>query len=121
MIIIIIIINTTNLGIWSIPIVSGIQAILRNTIFTTVYGGLCLDQKWYTFFPALCRGVLGMLIVVCVGLLLKPFVNIDNWLMFFVALSVIGVISISINMFVVFNHNDRCAIINIVKSKIKKQ
>lgn len=120
-IIIIIVINTTNLGIWSIPIVSGIQAILRNTVFTTVYGGLCLDQKWHTFFPALGRGVLGMLIVVCVGLLLKPFVNIDNWMMFFVVLVVIGVLSIAINMFIVFNHNDRCAIINIVKSKIKKQ
>lgn len=119
-IVIIIVIQTTNLGIWSIPIVSGIQAILRNTIFTTVYGGLCLDQKWYTFFPALARGILGMLIVVSIGLIIKPFIVIDNWFMFFVVLILTGVISMIINMFVVFNNNDRCAIIKIIKSKINK-
>lgn len=117
-VIIIIVIKTTNLGVWSIPIVSGIQAILRNTVFTTVYGGLCLDQKWHTFFPALGRGVLGMIVVVCVGLVIKPFVNIDNWLMFFVVLAEISAISIIINIFIVFNHNDRCVIFSKVKSKI---
>ena len=119
-IVILIVIKTTNLGIWSIPIVSGIQAILRNTFFTTIYGGICLGEKWSTFFPALLRGIIGMLVVVAICLGIKSVVVVNNWFSFFVVLSSVGIISCILNVFVIFGKNDRMIVFEKVKSKVFK-
>ncbi|OWV14373.1 lipopolysaccharide biosynthesis protein [Fibrobacter sp. UWB5] len=119
-IVILILINTTELGIWSIPIVSGIQAVLRNVIFTTVYGGLCLGRKWNTFFPALIKGILAMLVVVGVCLALKPFVKIDNFLILLAVFALAGIISIAININIIFDRHERVIVFNMIKNKIKR-
>lgn len=119
-IVILIVIKITNLGIWSIPIVSGIQAILRNTFFTTIYGGICLGEKWSTFFPALLRGIIGMLVVVAICLGIKSVVVVNNWFSFFVVLSSVGIISCILNVFVIFGKNDRMIVFEKVKSKVFK-
>lgn len=118
-IVILVVIRTTNLGIWSIPIVSGIQAILRNTLFTTVYGGICLGQKWSTFFPALFKGILAMLVVVAIGLTIKPFIEINNWFVFLGVLAFVGFVSLAINIFIIFDNHDREVIFSMVKNKIR--
>jgi O-antigen/teichoic acid export membrane protein len=119
-IVILIVIKTTSLGIWSIPIVSGIQALLRNTLFTTVYGGICLGQKWNTFFPALFKGILCMLIVVAIGVVVKRFVMIDNWISFLEVLIVVSISSLLINAFVVFNKSDRKIVFDKVRIQVDK-
>lgn len=118
-IVILIVLKTTNLGIWSIPIVSGIQAVLRNTLFTTVYGGLCLDQKWSTFFPALFKGIVAMFIVVGVGFTIKPFIEINNFFTLIAVFAFIGFVSLMININIVFDKHDREVVFNMVKNKIR--
>lgn len=117
-IIIFIVIQTTDLGIWSIPIVSGLQSIIRNTLFTTIYGGLCLGLRWTTFFPAMFKGILGMLIVIVVAYIIQQFVLIENWLEFFAVLGTVSVVSIICNFFIIFNRQDRGIVIGMIKSKI---
>lgn len=119
-IVILIVLKTTNLGIWSIPVVSGIQAVLRNTFFTTVYGGLCLGQKWSTFFPALFKGIAAMLIVVGIGLAIKPFIEINNFFTLIAVFVFVGIISLVININIVFNKHDREIVFNMIKNKIRR-
>ena len=119
-IVILIVLKTTNLGIWSIPIVSGIQAVLRNTLFTTVYGGLCLGQKWSTFFPALFKGIAAMLIVVGIGLAIKPFIEINNFFILIAVFAFVGIVSLVININIVFDKHDREVVFNMVKNKIRR-
>lgn len=116
--VIFIVIKTTDLGIWAIPIVAGIQTILRNTLFTTAYGGICLGLSWKTFFPAMFKGIFGMLVVITVSYCMQLFVEIDNWFSFFAVLSVVGVISICLNFFIIFDSQDREITINMLRSKL---
>ncbi len=119
-VVIFIILKTTDLGIWTIPIVSGGQSIARNILFTTAYGGICLGQSWKAFFPALFKGVLGMIIVIAVAYGLQQFIVVDSWFSFFAALCVVGLISLALNFLIIFNNQDREIVINLVKSKIFK-
>ena len=120
-VVILIVINFTELGIWSIPIVAGVQAVLRNSLFTPIYGALCLNKKWYAFFPTLFRGILGMLVVIGVGLIIKPMIQINCWLDLFVALSLVVFLSLSVNVAVIAKKSERDVLLKKVKKYLKSR
>jgi L-asparagine transporter-like permease len=91
---------------------------LRNTLFTTVYGGLCLGQKWNTFFPALFKGILCMMIVASIGLAIRFFITIENWFTFIAVLIIVSVLSLVINAFVVFEKSDRIFVFDKLKDRV---
>lgn len=117
-VIIFIVLKTTDLGIWAIPLVSGIQSIARNTLFTTIYGGLCIGLRWYTLFPAMFKGVAGMCSVILISLSIQQFITIISWFEFFMVLAIVGIVSIMINFLLFFSKEDRDIIIKIVKAKL---
>ena len=71
-------------------------------------------------FPALLRGIIGMLVVVAICLGIKSVVVVNNWFSFFVVLSSVGMISCILNVFVIFGKNDRMIVFEKVKSKVFK-
>jgi len=113
-----ILLKSTDLGIWAIPIVSACQSLLRNTLFTTVYGGICLGLSWKTFFPAMFNGIAGMFIVILVSFGLQFIIPIGNWFDFFGVLALVGCISLIVNFYIIFNKQDRSIVIDMVKAKI---
>ena len=118
-VIILILLKTTDLGIWSIPFVGAIQSILRNTLFTTMYGAHCLNQKLTIFFPTLFKGIIGMCIVMVVGIVLKSFYSISNWGDFFISLTFIAFTSLLINSFIILAKHDRKVLYNLILAKVK--
>lgn len=117
---IILLLKKTNLGFWAIPLVSAIQMTLRNFFFTTIYGALCLNQKWYTFYPSVFKGLLGMLVVVCCGLMFKHFVSVDNWQAFFCVFAGVSMLSMFCNGFVMLNSTDRKYIVSKVMARLRR-
>lgn len=110
----------TDLGVWSIPLVSAIQMTLRNFFFTTIYGAVCLNQKWYAFYPSILKGILGMAVVVCCGLLFRHFISVDNWITFFAVLAGVSVLSMFSNGFVMLNSADRKYIVSKVMARLRR-
>ena len=106
-VVIFILLKTTNLGIWAIVLVSAVQSILRNTLFTPIYGAHVLGKKWYTFYPTMFRGMAGMLIVVIVSLVVRRLIVVDTWFMFIFIGVLVSVISLLINMYVMLNKTER--------------
>ncbi len=113
----VILLKTTNLGVWAIIIVGGIIGILRNSTFTAMYGAHVLGQKLTTFYPALLRGILGMLLVVVVGYLYKINIQVTSWINFFVALIVVCAVSLLLNTFVILKKTERKQLFSIIKRK----
>ncbi len=54
-IIVLILLKTTNLGIYAVAEISTILNIIRATIFAAPYGAKLLNLKWYTFFPDIIK------------------------------------------------------------------
>lgn len=114
----VILIKNTSLGVWAIIIVSGIIGILRNSTFTAMYGAHVLGKSITTFYPALFRGIVGMLLVVAVGYFYKSNVHISSWFDFFLALAVVCVVSLCLNAFVTLKRGERERLFAIVKKRL---
>ena len=102
--IIYILLKTTSLGIWAIPLTGAIQSILRNSIFTPVYGALCLKQKWHIFFPTMLKTIFEMLVVIILCLITKQYVEITTWSHFIEIFLLVSILSLIINTFLSLIH-----------------
>lgn len=112
--------NTTELGIFAIPLVSSIIDIIINLSFTPIYGAKCLRIKWNTFYIAIMRGVLCALVMVGICYILKSNWNINAWIELFLAAGISTILAITINIHIVFNKIERIEIIRIVIAKLKR-
>ncbi len=118
--VIFVLLATTNLGVWAIAITGAIQGGLRNMFFSTIYGAICLNQKWYTFFPVMGKGCLGMLTVALVSYGAKSILPTNTWISFISSFIIISIIASLINLFFIFSKEERGAIYLIFRQKLKK-
>lgn len=119
--IILILIKTTNLGIWAIIYTSLVQSVLRNSLFTPMYGAYVLGKPLKTFFPTMFRGIAGMIVVVLISLVYQRFVDVKTWTDFIVAGIVVCVPSLVINSYVMLLRSERLHFFEIIGKKIHIQ
>lgn len=114
-IIILILLNKTSLGLWSIPFTSLFIGLLRNIIFTPIYAAHCLKEKWNIFYIAIFKGVIACSIVICITYLVNIIISSTNWLLFIINGIAVTIISLIINSYLFFNKTD----ILIILQKLK--
>ncbi len=104
-----ILLNTTNLGIYAIALMSSIVAIVRTFAFIAPYGAICIGEHPLTFFGALIKGMLNVLISVIVGLVVLSVSSLFavTWLRFFLSVCVAALITLIIDFCLVLNRSER--------------
>lgn len=117
--IIFVLLKLTNLGIWAIPITSAFQMIIRNGLFTTIYGAKCLNIRWSYFFPAMLKCILCITFIVIVSSIIHYLNPIDSWIAFVYSCALATVISFLININIMFKRKERISIINKVKQRFR--
>jgi O-antigen/teichoic acid export membrane protein len=117
-----ILIKGTNLGVLIIPLVSFIIGLLRNIIFTPIYAAKCLNVKWNTFYKAIIRGCICAITMMLFCYIGKYILNINSWIKLIITGAVCSILSLFINLFIVFNNNDRKEIIKsiLILLRLKK-
>lgn len=115
-IVVYILLQTTNLGLYAVAGVSSMLSIFKNLTIIIPYGAICMGEKWYTFYSPALKPVLGTLCSCVVGFFLKRFVTICGWFELLLMAIVVGIFSIIISFFVILNKNDR----RFVLSKLKR-
>lgn len=119
---VLVLLKTTNLGIYSIPIVSLIIGLIRNLVFTPIYAAKCLNIKWNTFYISIFRGSFSAVVVIVVSYILKLLYSPHNWLGFILTGLICSVISIIVNSTIVLNKQEKIMIkgkISIIFQKYK--
>ena len=109
--IVFILIKLTDWGILIIPLTSFCIDLLTNLIFTPIYSARCLNVKWNTFYKAIARGCICSVTMMLVCFLIKFNMNVDSWIELLFAGAVSSIISLGINIFIVFNQKERKTII----------
>ena len=117
-IVIVILLKTTSLGIWAIVLTSMVQSVLRNSIFTPMYGAHVLGKSVFTFYPTMLRGIAGVFVVILLGFGYKYLFSIDSWLSFFIAGLIVCSFALLINSYVMLTKSERERVFGIVKSRI---
>lgn len=117
-IMIFILLRTTNIGIWIIPIASAVQQIARNFFFTPIYAAKCLHQKWFSFYQAQIKGILALVITIIFCLTTKALFVPSSWSLMIVSLILVSLSSLIINFFIILKRSEREHIYRIVTKKI---
>jgi len=117
---VLILVSTTNLGIYAIPIVAALIGILRNTIFTPLYAAKCLNVKWNSFYIAILRGCICAFVMIAVSFFAKQFFDITSWINLILAGIISTFFTLLINVFIVFDKIEIKEYITVFKSMFYK-
>ena len=110
----------TNYGIFAVAGVSTFVNLIRNMSFTVPATAKYLGFRWYQFFPQVGTTVLSSSVIVVIGFAVKPFLVGGSWLYFIISTSVIGIIGLVFNVFIVLNKDERYFLYSKVKGRFKR-
>lgn len=99
-IIVYILLQYTNLGLYAIAGVSSIVSLLRNLVVTVPYTAYLLNLKWYTFYKDVGISLLCCFCSACVCLIINYILPTDSWGNLIVAVTISCVIS-AISLFLI--------------------
>ncbi len=116
--VIFILLKTTDLGIWAIPLTSAVQSGLRNFLFTPIYGAICLQRKWYSFFKTEFKGVASMIVVVFISWVVRAVSVPDSWTWFMMDVIIVSLIALLINAFIILSKNERELLLSKIKARL---
>lgn len=112
----------TNLGVYAIAGTSSILGLIRNYIFTPLYGAHCLKVKKSTFYHEILTGNLCLVINVAVGFLMCRFLCTGtSWISLILAAGGMVCVCIVINTFVVLSKAERKAMLRGLTKKLRRR
>lgn len=114
---VVVLLETTDLGVYAIAGVSTVVSIIRNLAFTAPYGAKCLNQKWYVFYPDIIKPVVFVLVSSVVGAKMASLFVVEDWTKLVILVALVVILSIAIGFFIMLNKRDRKMLLNIIKEK----
>ena len=111
-----ILLRTTNLGVYVIAGISSVFSLLRNYIFTPLYGAHCLGVKKSTFYHEIITGNICLVINLILGFIITRFISSNSWILLIVSAVIIVCVGITVNFFIVFNKAERGFVFNFIKN-----
>lgn len=115
----VILIYFTDLDLYVVAGVSSIATILKNLFFTVPVASKLLGFKWYQFYPQVGISTLCCALIIVVGVIIRMFIPVESWLMFFLVCGIIGSIGLLLNVMVVLNKSERKFFFNLLFRKNK--
>jgi len=115
--IVFILLQVTNLGVYAVAGVSSILWLFRIFLFVPTYAAWSIQIRWTTFYRPLLRGVLNVLLVGGLMLILSHFFYGYSWLQFCVICGISGLLGYVLCFFNMFERDDRKRAIKMLKNK----
>ena len=110
----------TDLDIYAVAGISSFVTICKNVFFVTPMTAVLLGYKWNQFYPQLGITAVCSTIIIIVGLVVRQFIDIQSWLVFFVASGIVGIIGLIVNVLLVLNNDERAYFIGKILRKLKR-
>jgi len=113
--------NFTDLGVYAIAATASVLGMLRNGIFTPLYGAYCLKVKYSTFYHEIMTGILCLGLNIGVGFLFYLLISTGgNWISLILSAGSMAVVCIVINFFIVLSSQERAYVYDALKKKLKR-
>jgi O-antigen/teichoic acid export membrane protein len=104
---VLILLNTTKLGVFAIAGVSSCVSLVRNLAYTVPFTAKYLNMKWNTFFPEVFFSVVSVMLLFVVGNIVKFLFPADSWFSLFYSGGIAGLIGLGVNILVILNGQER--------------
>ncbi len=105
--IIFILLKTTNLGLWTIPIVSLAINIIKFLTFVPMYAAYCLNKPLFIFHKSILNAIYSCILTVVIGFIFIHIVPTNTWLYFILNGIIVCGISFTISTYSYMNKNER--------------
>ncbi len=109
-----ILLQTTNLGIYAVVGCSTVVNCIRNMLYTVPYTAKYLGLKKTTFYPQVILCFVNTVVLSVIGTFVRQFFIIENWLDFLLVAVIIGTVCLIISLMVFLSKQER----NIVFKKL---
>ncbi|HDR8451435.1 hypothetical protein COD10_09655 [Bacillus thuringiensis] len=119
-IIVYLLINYTNLGVYAVAAVSGLMILIRMVVFVPIYAAYTLNVKWYTFYVILLRGIVALFILTAMFFVINHIANISSWISFILVCGFAGLSGYIASFIIIFNNHEKKLAIHMIKGKLKK-
>ena len=117
----VILLKTTNLGIYAVAGVSSIYWCIKMIVFTPINAAKNLRIKWNAFVSVFAKLTVCFAIIASIFTIIKNYTNLTTWLNFIINISIIGVFGYIITFILVLNKEEKKKIINMIKREIYKK
>ncbi|WP_366161290.1 oligosaccharide flippase family protein [Bacillus infantis] len=112
--------NDSSIRLYVIAGAEALISLIRSLTFLPLYGAFCLDLKLTTFYPAIVKNGLSLLIISFISMVIKSTFLIDNWFSFLMVCIVTAIISIFINGIFVLGKPERRYLFNMIIKTLKR-
>lgn len=120
-IIVLVVVNVSNLGVYAVAGVSSILCIIKNLFIIVPYGCKCIEVSSTTFYPPLIRCFVSTVVTIGIGFIIICYVNIQNWFTMILAGIAFVIIGLLSYLIICTNKDDRSYMLKIVKKFAKKE
>lgn len=115
-----ILLKTTNLGLYAIVATSEFVNLARVLGFVVPYGAKCTGQKWYALYPVALKPLIPAALCFAIGMALKTVFPVYSWITYLLFSVVLAVLALFMNVFIILDREDRKAMISMVAGKFKR-
>lgn len=115
-----ILLKTTNLGVYAIAGVSSFFWILKVFFFNTINAAKNLHLKWNTFFNPFLTNLLSFGVILFVFCIIKKYVNINSWAELLVMIVIMALIGYFISFIIIWNKEERLKVQDTIIKKVTK-
>lgn len=118
--IVVILLQTTKLGIFAIAGVSTVTNIIRNIFIQLPLASTYMGVKKTTFYPEVVYSVISVFILCIIGSFIGAIISINSWLTLIFSCVLLALFGLIVNFFIVLSKADRITIINMMRKNINK-
>lgn len=97
----------TNWDVYAIAGTSSCIAYIRILGFSAPYAAICIGKKWYSFYLALLKAVLNVVIPALCGVITCYFITINSWLTFLFAVVLTCLLTIVLDICIYLNKEEK--------------
>ena len=116
----IILLQTTNLGLYAIAGASSFYWVFKILIFNPINAAYNLKIKWNTFYPPFIRAIVCLCVIMIMFYFGSCFMIIKSWIDLLIVGVSFGIVGYIINFIILLNKNEKKRLLNKIKDKIVK-
>lgn len=118
--IVLVLLKTTNLGLFAIAGVSSILEAFRCLVFVPIYAAHCIGEKKSIFYKSIFMSLSYMAILISIYSLIVFMIPIQSWFMMFTVASFMGLIGVVIGVLLLLNKKEKEKLFAIVRRILQK-
>lgn len=104
--------NTTNLGLWTIPIISLIVNLIKLCTFVPMYAAHCLELPLIMFYRPIMQSIASCIFTVLISLMIIHIFPTNSWYYFIINGLIVCTVAMVLISYIYLNKKERNYIIN---------